>query len=348
MATREPAPGKLTIRTIEPKDRDAVVALWQDCGLTTAWNDPHQDLDSFEQTATAEVFVGEAGGRIVATVAVGYDGHRGWAYYLGVHPAQRGAGYGSAIMRRAESWLSERGAAKIQLMVRERNLAVKTFYASLGYQPNRCHLMQRWLDGRNAPAIDTTRDDGKLEVTVTYLEMTQRPPHPHVSPPQGMKLALIRAHRPTVPFYRFLYDTVGEPWLWYERRKLDDAALARLVQDEKVELYVLYADGVPAGFAELDRTGPPDIDLAFFGLMPDFIGRGLGRYLLTWAIDTAWNYEPERLTVNTCSLDHRQALPLYQQCGFQPYDQKVAVIPDPRLNGLIPTEEKMRGPGGAT
>lgn len=342
MGPKKPARNKLTIRAMRPKDREAVVALWQDCGLTKWWNDPDQDLDLFEKTASAEVFVGESNRLIVATVAIGHDGHRGWVYYVAVHPAKRGLGYGTAVMRRAEAWLLEQGIAKLQLLVRETNLDVKSFYASLGYQPNTCHAMQRWLDGREAPGIETDRDDGKLEVTVTYLEMTKRPPHPHVSPPHAMKLSLIRAHRPTPAFYRFLYDNIGEKWLWYERRKLDDDALSRIIQDEDVEVYVLYADGVPAGFGELDRGKPPGIDLAFFGLMPDFIGRGLGRYLLTWMIDTAWNYEPERLTVNTCSLDHRKALPLYQQCGFQPYGQEVIEIDDPRLNGLIPAAQTSR------
>ena len=71
------------------------------------------------------------------------------------------------------------------------------FYASLGYQPNPCHIMQRWLDGREAPGIETDREDGKLETTITYLEITERPPHPHVVPPHGMKTALLRARRPS-------------------------------------------------------------------------------------------------------------------------------------------------------
>jgi GNAT superfamily N-acetyltransferase len=157
-----------------------------------------------------------------------------------------------------------------------------------------------------------------------------------VVPPQGMKAALLRARPPTVAFYRFLYNTIGGPWLWYERRALDDEALGRIISDDRVEIYVLYANGVPAGYAELDRREPPDIELAYFGLMPDFIGKGLGRYLLTWAIDTAWSYEPERLWVNTNSLDHSNALALYQRCGFRPYSQEHRVIDDPRLIGLIP------------
>jgi ribosomal protein S18 acetylase RimI-like enzyme len=336
MARKSKTVAKLDIRPYRQDDRDAVVALWEVCELTRPWNDPDQDIALLGETPSAEILVGAVRGKIAATVMVGHDGHRGWVYYLAVDPASRGRGFGAAIMRAAEVWLVERGVAKIQIMVREHNLAVKKFYAAIGYQPNPCHLMQRWLDGREAPGIETDRDDGKLETTITYLEMTERPPHPHLVPPHGMKLALLRARPPTVAFYRFLYDTVGGPWLWYERRALDDEALGRIITDDQVEIYVLYANGVPAGYAELDRRDPPDIELAYFGLMPDFIGKGLGRYLLTWAIDTAWSYEPERLWVNTNSLDHSTALALYQRCGFRPYRQEHRVIDDPRLIGLIP------------
>ncbi len=335
MARRAGKTADLDIRGYREGDRDAVVGLWEACGLRTSWNDPDEDIALFQSAPSGEILVGETKGRIAATVAVGHDGHRGWAYYLAVDPAKRGKGFGAAIMREAEAWLSERGVPKIQLLIRERNLDVKRFYARLGYQPNPCHIMQRWLDEREAPRIETERDDGKLEIAITYLEMTRRPPHPHVVPPHGMKLALLRARRPTAAFYRFLYDTVGEPWLWYERRALGEAALGRIITDENVEIYVLYVDGVPAGFAELDRRKPPDIELTYFGLMPDFIGKGLGRYLLTWAIDTAWNYEPERLWVNTNSLDHPKALALYQRCGFRPFRQEIRVIEDPRVTGLI-------------
>jgi ribosomal protein S18 acetylase RimI-like enzyme len=327
---------RLKIRPYRQGDRDALLALWEACGLMTVWNDPNQDIALLCETPNAEILVGEFRNKIAASVAVGHDGHRGWVYYLGVTPARRKQGLGAAMMRHAERWLVERGVPKIQLMVRENNLAVKRFYAAIGYQPNPCHLMQRWLDGREAPGIASERDDGKLETTVTYLEMTERPPHPHVVPPQGMKLALLRARQPSVAFYRFLYDTVGGPWLWYERRAMEDDALARIITDERVEIYVLYADGVPAGYVELDRREPPDIELAYFGLMPEFIGGGLGRYLLTWAVDTAWNHEPQRLWVNTNSLDHIKALALYQRCGFRPYRQEQWVIDDPRLIGLIP------------
>ncbi|TCS64106.1 GNAT family N-acetyltransferase [Varunaivibrio sulfuroxidans] len=180
---------------------------------------------------------------------------------------------------------------------------------------------------------DHFKKDDKIESTITYLEMTKRPlsptPRPSNTAP-GERLSLMRALRPTVSFYRFLYGTVGAPWLWYERLLLDDHTLARTIQNDDVEIYVLYLGGVPAGYSELDARDPQDIELAYFGLMPEFIGRGLGRFFLRWTIDQAWTHAPRRFWVHTCTQDHPSAVGLYQKEGFVPYDQKRIVIEDPR------------------
>jgi GNAT superfamily N-acetyltransferase len=133
-----------------------------------------------------------------------------------------------------------------------------------------------------------------------------------------------RAHRPTVSFY--LYGTVGAGWTWTERRLLSDAALEVVIRHPKVEVDVLWHDGVPAGYAELDRRRPPDVELAYFGLIPDFIGAGLGPYLLDWAIQRAFRQQPRRLWVHTCDLDHPGALPLYEAAGFRIYDRRVEAV----------------------
>lgn len=336
---------KLRIRPYRDGDRDALVALWEACGLSAPWNDPDLDIKLYRHSPDAEILVGEVKNQVVGSVCVGHDGHRGWVYYLGVLPAARGKGHGSALMRHAEAWLADRRVAKVQLLVRPENLATRTFYARIGYEPNPCRIMQRWLTERNAPRIERGREDGRLAATITYLEMTERPAHPHLSPPQGLNCTLLRLRTPTARFYRYLYDAVGEPWLWFERRAMADEQLAQIIQDEGVEIYVLNVDGEPAGYAELDRRQPPDIELAYFGLVPDFIGKGLGRFLLTWAIDTAWNHAPERLWVHTNTLDHPKALPLYQRCGFRPYRQEHRLFDDPRLNGLIPARAT-RKPAG--
>src|SRR4051794_26356242 len=107
----------------------------------------------------------------------------------------------------------------------------------------------------------------RLTTLVSYLEMHALPSHAPMTPPRA-DLNLVRAHRPTSAFYRFLYNGVGAPWLWTDRRRMDDATLRHILDDDRVEVWVLYAAGVPAGYLELDRRAPPDIELGYFGLMP--------------------------------------------------------------------------------
>ena len=175
----------------------------------------------------------------------------------------------------------------------------------------------------------------KLETVITYLEMHEPPRAINLTPPG--QVAFMKAHEPTLSFYRYLYNTVGEPWMWYERRSLDDDALAKIIHDSDVDVFVLYVGGVPAGYAELDRRKSPDIELAYLGLIPEFVGRALGPCLLHWALDEAWNHQPTRVWVHTCTLDHPKALPTYQRAGFTPYRQETKVFDDPRQSGVMPT-----------
>jgi GNAT superfamily N-acetyltransferase len=178
--------------------------------------------------------------------------------------------------------------------------------------------------------------DGKLEVVTTYLEMTERTTRPQ-SPHPAEKIALLRAEEPSVSFYRYLYNTIGGPWLWYERRLMDDEALRRIIHDPQVEIFVLYVRGTPGGYVELDCRRNDDIEIAYFGLLPQHLGRGFGRYLLDWAVDEAWSKEPRRVWVHTCNLDHPKAIAAYQRAGFVPFKQETTLIDDPRLDGTIPT-----------
>lgn len=173
----------------------------------------------------------------------------------------------------------------------------------------------------------------KLRTTITYLEMAHPPSQP--APPDPPTLRIERASGITVAFYRYLYNEVGGPWLWYERRLMDDFALAALLHSPATEVHVAYANGVPAGFFELDRRNPTDIDLAYFGLLPDFIGKGLGHWFLRRAVDAAWAYRPRLVTVNTNSFDHPRALANYQRTGFVVVRRVEHSFDDPRLKGLI-------------
>ena len=180
------------------------------------------------------------------------------------------------------------------------------------------------------PAPPPVRADGKLESIITHLEMTARPDRPFRSPPRD-DMSLVRAERPTVSFYRYLYDTVGEDWLWHERRRLAAPALAAIVQHPAVEVFVLYVEGVPAGYAELDGRVPGEIELSYLGIVPDFIGHKLGPYLLSFAIATAWSYGTRRFWVHTCTLDHPRALAMYERAGFRVFKREAEMTDDPRL-----------------
>src|SRR5215471_4103241 len=173
-----------------------------------------------------------------------------------------------------------------------------------------------------------------LDDTITYLEMLERPTGRRVPAPLD-KLALMQAEDCTVSFYRYLYDTVGAPWLWFERRIIDDAALAAQIHRPTIEIFVLYVRGAPAGFFELDTAAARETKLCYFGLVPDFIGRRLGPYLLQAAIDRAWSRPIDRFWLHTSTFDHPKALRVYQQAGFVVYARRTVSFEDPRELGIL-------------
>ena len=182
-------------------------------------------------------------------------------------------------------------------------------------------------DGSGAGAGAAGREGAErtVLVTVTYLEMTS--PDQRRAPPDWAEPAtIVRAERPTISFYRYLYNTVGADWDWYERRRLSDEALAAIVHDHAVEVFVLHVRGVPAGYVELDRRVEGEVEIAYFGLVPDYIGRGFGPCLLGWALERAWSYDPRRVWLHTCSLDHPKALSVYRRAGLEVYDRRALPV----------------------
>jgi ribosomal protein S18 acetylase RimI-like enzyme len=126
-------------------DAEAVTALWRDCGLTRPWNDPHKDFALALASDASVVLVARAGEALAGSVMAGFDGHRGWVYYLAVAPAHRRAGLGRALMAAAEAWLEARGAPKVQLMVREDNDAAIGFYQALGLERQKVVTLGRFF-----------------------------------------------------------------------------------------------------------------------------------------------------------------------------------------------------------
>src|SRR5215217_3823394 len=147
-ADRDRPGAMIAIRPYYDSDEGAVVALWEDCGLTRPWNPPSADIALLRGSSHGEILVAtQEEGDIAGSVMVGHDGHRGWVYYLAVSPSCRRRGLGSRMMRAAKAWLRERGIRKVELMIRNTNTEVRAFYARLGYDQEPVTVMSRWLDG---------------------------------------------------------------------------------------------------------------------------------------------------------------------------------------------------------
>jgi ribosomal protein S18 acetylase RimI-like enzyme len=123
----------MEIRPFREADTDAVVALWDRCGLLRPWNDPRKDIARKLEVQRELFLVGEIKQRLVAVVMAGYEGHRGWVNYLAVEPERQGQGLGRQMMAAVERGLAERGCPKVQLQIRRGNLDVVRFYGELGY-----------------------------------------------------------------------------------------------------------------------------------------------------------------------------------------------------------------------
>jgi len=178
-------------------------------------------------------------------------------------------------------------------------------------------------------------EEALVDDVVTYLEMTERPTRPAPPHPAG-KLALMRVENCTVSFYRYLYAAVGEPWVWFERRAWSDERLLDILRRPETEIAVPYVAGVPAGYYELDRSDPDNVELAYFGLVPDDSTTVNLFKLLHAAIDAAFRTGPKRLFVHTCTFDHPKAIGTYQRAGFRVYERRAVAFPDPRRLGLLP------------
>ena len=161
-----------------------------------------------------------------------------------------------------------------------------------------------------------------LEVTRTYLEMRRPSDLVAARSPNGAPRVEQVGSCPTA-FFRYLYAEVGRVYRWTDRLVWTDHQVRAYLDAGDVALYVLYVEGAPAGYFELRHHPDRSIEVAYFGLMREYIGRGLGGWLLTQAVQTAWAEAPDRVWLHTCTLDHPNALPNYLRRGFQPVRREV-------------------------
>jgi GNAT superfamily N-acetyltransferase len=166
-----------------------------------------------------------------------------------------------------------------------------------------------------------------LIVRRTYLEMTSR------DDLRGSRTAdpaarVERVEGCPVSFFRYLYAEVGRAYRWVDRLPWTDEDIRRHLADPSVSVWLLSVRGAPAGYFELKSGTDGAVEIAYFGLLPEFIGRGYGKHLLTEAVERAWTLGARRVWLHTCSLDGPAALPNYRARGFRPYlEETYSVTP---------------------
>ncbi len=179
----------------------------------------------------------------------------------------------------------------------------------------------------------TDLPSGKLANVVTYLEM-RTPPAFTAHTTSDFQIRLVE--HPDLGWYRALYRRIGEPWLWFSRLRMRDDELRAVLDDSNIDVFVLSRGGEDHGLLEFDRRKMPDIEIAFFGVTPEMIGKGAGRALLQHCLSLVWEHHPQRVWLHTCTSDHPSALAFYRKFGFVPYKRAIEIEDDPRVTGEMP------------
>jgi len=161
----------------------------------------------------------------------------------------------------------------------------------------------------------------RVPVVRTYLELGEPCAlRGAAAPDASARVERVRDCPPS--FFRWLYAEVGRAYHWRDRLGWTDEDARRRLDDAAVSLHVLSVSGAHAGYFELESHGDGSVEIAYFGLLPAFHGRGLGRYLLTEAVQAAWSLGASRVWLHTCTLDGPAALPNYVARGFRPFRQE--------------------------
>ena len=167
-------------------------------------------------------------------------------------------------------------------------------------------------------------DHPPVEITTYYLEMLNCAEY---QPPRASKVAaeLRRVETPLPELNRFLYATVGRDWDWADRLSWPRERWIEWLDRPQLETWIAWVGGTPAGYYELEQQPEQNVEIAYFGLLPQFAGQGLGGWLLGQAIERGWESGARRVWVHTCSLDHPHALANYLARGFKQYRQETTL-----------------------
>lgn len=176
---------------------------------------------------------------------------------------------------------------------------------------------------------------GHVAFVVTHLEMRARP-RPRPTPVGPRAFELVRVTETDLEESRALFRRIGEAWLWFSRLRKSDEELAATLNDPAYEVYHVRQRSGVIGLLELDFRTPGEAEIAFFGLMAEATGTGVGKWLMSQTMAKAWRPGVERVWVHTCTGDHPTALPFYIGAGFTPVKRQIEIAPDPRLDGTLP------------
>lgn len=164
-------------------------------------------------------------------------------------------------------------------------------------------------------------------VTITHLEMTDPAAIvPGSRDDQPRAYVLAQCEIPTPGLNRFLYATVGAQWNWRERLSWSHARWMDYLGKPNVQTWIAWAQGSPAGYFELDRSDDGSVEIAYFGLLPWCIGKGIGSALLTDGLRTAWAFDASRVWLHTCTFDHPNAIANYQRRGLDVFKVEHNVV----------------------
>jgi GNAT superfamily N-acetyltransferase len=168
-----------------------------------------------------------------------------------------------------------------------------------------------------------------VDVLRTYLAL-ESPSQFRPSACPDPRARVERVEGAPASFFRYLYAEVGRAYHWVDRLGWSDDELRARLAQPGVSLHLLSVAGAPAGYFELEKHDDASVEIAYFGLLPEFVGRGLGGYLLSEAVVAAWALQPTRVWLHTCTLDARAAMPNYLGRGFRPFkdERYVAQLPD--------------------
>lgn len=164
-----------------------------------------------------------------------------------------------------------------------------------------------------------------LEVTRTYLEMREGA---DLQPARcdDPKISIEELLNCSTSFFRYLYVEVGRNYHWVDRLSWTDADIAAYLEQPEISLWLMSYGQQPAGYFELRKCDDGSTEIAYFGLLPEFIGRGLGKHLLTCATERAWADGAQRVWLHTCTLDDKAAMPNYLKRGFQPFKSEIYTV----------------------